>query len=104
MMRLPVPVPAPLSVRAFVLVIVWPFKSRTAPLATLTALVLGLLISSAKNSYDAMNNGLVQLGAKVISLDRVLAQYGPETKEARDQLGRDDDEQATDGNEQPRAL
>jgi len=52
-------------------------------IATLVALVLGLLVSSAKSSFDAMNSGLTELGAKVILLDRILAQYGPETMEAR---------------------
>lgn len=57
-------------------------------IATLAALVLGLLIASARASFDTMNNGLVQTGAKVILLDRVMAHYGPETKEARDLLRR----------------
>lgn len=57
-------------------------------IATLAALVLGLLIASAKASFDTMNNGLVQTGAKIILLDRVMAHYGPETKETRDLLRR----------------
>ena len=63
-------------------------KLGTGMIATLAALVLGLLISSAKGSFDAMNTGLLQSGSKVILLDRVMAQYGPETREARDQLRR----------------
>jgi hypothetical protein len=57
-------------------------------IATLTALVLGLLVSSAKNSFDTVNNGIVQTSAKVILLDRALARYGPETKTAREQAKR----------------
>ena len=57
-------------------------------IATLAALVLGLLVSSAKNSFDAMNTAITQGGAKIIQLDRVLATYGPETKDAREQLRR----------------
>jgi hypothetical protein len=53
---------------------------------TITALVLGLLIASAKGSFDAQRNGLAQLAANVILLDRILAHYGPEAKEAREQL------------------
>ena len=34
-------------------------------LATLAALVLGLLVSSAKSSFDAMNTGIAQAGAKI---------------------------------------
>ncbi len=63
-------------------------KVGTAFISTLTALVLGLLIGSAKGTLDAMNTGLTQAGAKVILLDRVLARYGPETRPARDLLRR----------------
>jgi hypothetical protein len=61
-------------------------KVGTGMLATLTALVLGLLVSSAKSSFDAMNAGIAQTGAKIILLDQVLADYGPETKEVREQF------------------
>ena len=50
---------------------------------TLSALVLGLLIASAKGSYDVQSSELTQMAARVVVLDRVLAHYGPETKEAR---------------------
>jgi len=55
-------------------------------IGTMTALVLGLLIASAKNSFDTQRNGLAQLSANFILLDRALAHYGPETKEAREML------------------
>src|SRR5262249_3612019 len=61
-------------------------KLSAGTIATLTALVLGLLVSSAKSSFDTMNNGIVQSSAKIIVLDRALARYGPETKPAREQL------------------
>jgi hypothetical protein len=54
--------------------------------ATLSALVLGLLISSAKSSFDAQTTELTQSSAKAVILDRVLAHYGPETEKARDML------------------
>jgi hypothetical protein len=54
--------------------------------ATMCALILGLLVTSAKSSYDAQNTDLQQVAAKVVLLDRILARYGPETKEARDVL------------------
>ena len=63
-------------------------KLSAGTVATLTALVLGLLVSSAKSSFDTMNNGLVQGSAKVILLDRALARYGPETKAVREQMKR----------------
>jgi hypothetical protein len=54
--------------------------------ATMAALVLGLLVASAKNFYDTQSSDLTQLSANVVLLDRVLAHYGPETKESRDLL------------------
>src|SRR5262245_16356756 len=57
-------------------------------LATMTALVLSLLISSAKGSYDTQRSELTQLAANVALLDRVLAHYGPEATDARDLLRR----------------
>jgi len=50
---------------------------------TMAALVLGLLVASAKGSYDAQSAEVTQLAANVALLDRVLARYGPETKEMR---------------------
>jgi len=58
-------------------------KLGIALTATMSALVLALLISSAKGSYDTQRNEITQLSASVILLDRVLAHYGPEAKEAR---------------------
>ena len=50
---------------------------------TMAALVLGLLVASAKGSYDTQSAELTQMSANIALLDRVLAHYGPETKEAR---------------------
>jgi hypothetical protein len=63
-------------------------KVAAGMIATLSALVLGLLVGSAKSSFDTTNNAIIQNGAKVILLDRVLAAYGPETKDVREQLRR----------------
>lgn len=52
-------------------------------ITTLSALVLGLLISTAKSSYDAKRGQLTQLAADVILVDRSLALYGSETSGAR---------------------
>src|SRR5271168_2481596 len=54
--------------------------------ATMSALVLALLIASAKSSYDAQRSELLQLSANVLLLDRVLAHYGPEAKDIREGL------------------
>lgn len=52
-------------------------------IGTMTALVLGLLIASAKGSYDTQRNGLAQLSANVVFLDRILAHYGTESRDVR---------------------
>jgi hypothetical protein len=52
-------------------------------ITTLSALVLGLLISTAKSSYDAKRNQLTQIATDVILLDRSLYLYGEETSGAR---------------------
>jgi hypothetical protein len=58
-------------------------------IATLTALVLGLLVASAKGTYDAQNSAVKELSAKVILLDRALALYGgPKAEEAQKLLRR----------------
>src|SRR6185369_14299482 len=51
--------------------------------ATMTALLLGLLIASAKGSYDTQRNEIIEIAAKVGFLDRALATYGPETNNSR---------------------
>ena len=63
-------------------------KQGLAMIATLAALVLGLLVAAAKGSYDTQTAAIKQLSADVLLLDRVLARYGPETKEERDLLRR----------------
>lgn len=57
-------------------------------IATLAALVLGLLTGSAKSAFDVQDAELKGSAADIILLDRVLAHYGPETKEIRDQIQR----------------
>ena len=63
-------------------------KLGAALLSTLTALVLGLLITSAKSSADVTADEVKQIAAKIIQLDRNLRHYGPEADEARDLLRR----------------
>jgi hypothetical protein len=55
-------------------------------IATLCALVLGLLISSAKSSFDDMSSAISQSSAKLVLLDRTMANYGPETQPIRQTL------------------
>ena len=55
-------------------------------IATLTALVLGLLVSSAKSNFDTMSAEVTHAGAKILLLNNILHRYGPEAGAARDSL------------------
>jgi hypothetical protein len=55
-------------------------------IATMTALVLGLVTASAKSSFDSVNTSIKQTAAQVLALDRTLARYGPEAQEIRQAL------------------
>jgi hypothetical protein len=61
-------------------------KLATGLVGTMAALVLGLLVASAKSYFDAQNTEMIQTSADIIVLDRALAYYGPATKEAREAL------------------
>ncbi len=55
-------------------------------IATMAALVLGLLIASANSSYETQGGELQQVSATIVELDSILAQYGPEANEPRHRL------------------
>ncbi len=55
-------------------------------IATMAALVLGLLIASANGNFDTVSSELRQSGARIMLLDRLMGQYGAETKATRDLL------------------
>ena len=57
-------------------------------IGTMAALVLGLLVASAKGTYDTQNNELITMGAKMVLADRALGLYGPEAKDTRDLTAR----------------
>jgi hypothetical protein len=59
-------------------------KLAMAMIATMAALVLGLLTSSAKSAFDTTSSEVQQSAANVLMLDRVLAAYGPETHDLRE--------------------
>jgi hypothetical protein len=61
-------------------------KMATGLIGTLAALVLGLLIASAKSSFDQKTSQVRQMTATVILLDDLLAQYGPEAAPLRNLL------------------
>jgi hypothetical protein len=58
-------------------------KLAIALIATMTALVVSLLISSAKTAYDTRSNELLQTSVDIVTIDRLLAHFGPEAKDAR---------------------
>jgi hypothetical protein len=61
-------------------------KTASGMIATLVALVIGLLVSSSKATYDQAGANVTQIGAKVILLNRMLERYGPETKPIRGRI------------------
>lgn len=58
-------------------------RLTTGLMATMSALVLGMLVSSSKASYDASKNDVATMSADIVTIDRQLAKYGPETGEIR---------------------
>lgn len=58
-------------------------RASIALIATLAALVLGLLVASTKSSFDNVNAGVIQASSKIVALDRILIQYGPQAAETR---------------------
>ena len=63
-------------------------KTGIGFLATLCALVLGLLIASAKTSYDNRSEEVIRAATQIVLLDRNLRQYGPEADSTRALLHR----------------
>ncbi len=61
-------------------------KMTWGVLATMSALVLGLLVASAKNSFDTVNNEVVEVAAKILVLNHILVLYGPQADAARNEL------------------
>ena len=55
-------------------------------IATMTALVLGLVTAAAKTSFESVNTTVRNSAADVMTLDRTLARYGSDSELARDAL------------------
>jgi hypothetical protein len=55
-------------------------------IATLTALVLGLLVAATKGTYDGQSGTVKEAAAQLAVLDRILARYGLDAGEARTHL------------------
>jgi hypothetical protein len=58
-------------------------RLATGLIATMAALVLGMLVSSAKSFYDARKNEVAEMSSEILTIDRLLAKYGQETGEIR---------------------
>src|SRR5205823_215975 len=56
--------------------------------ATMAALFIELMVTSTKGGDEAQKGEMTQIAAKSVLLDRVLANYRPETTETRDLLRR----------------
>jgi len=56
--------------------------------AAMTALLLGLLVASAKATYDSEKNSLTTQAAKLVLLDRMLAHFGTDSQPTRDLIRR----------------
>src|SRR5262245_12252314 len=61
-------------------------RAGTGLIATMSALVLGLLVASAKEAYDTQKDEVTAQAAKTALLYRLLQHYGPETGAAREAL------------------
>jgi Protein of unknown function (DUF4239) len=57
-------------------------------LATVAALVLGLLIASAQSTFQTQSNQIKQITANVVLLDNLLGRFGQRAQPARIQLRR----------------
>jgi hypothetical protein len=61
-------------------------RLRAGLIATIGGLLLGLLIASAKSSYETESTQVKQITADIILLDNLLAKYGPEALPIRNQM------------------
>src|SRR5215510_4163530 len=55
----------------------------TTLIATMSAVLLGLLISSTRTSYEEKRNQVIRMTADIIELDLIMKDYGPEARPAR---------------------
>jgi hypothetical protein len=62
----------------------------TAVVGTASALVLGLLISTASSAFTQRSGEVGRIAVDIIRVDRLLRNYGPEADSARQSLGRVD--------------
>jgi hypothetical protein len=63
-------------------------KMTMGLVASMTALVLGLLVAASTGEFNTQKSGFQQLAAKLVMLDRTLKRYGPEADPAREAVRR----------------
>jgi Protein of unknown function (DUF4239) len=61
-------------------------RLATGLVATMASIILGMLVSSAKSSYDASKNDVAALSYEVLAIDRVLARFGPDASQLRSEF------------------
>lgn len=61
-------------------------KLGLALISLVAALILSLQLTSAKASFDALNDEVIQMSADALLLDRTLARYGPEAQPVREMI------------------
>lgn len=61
----------------------------TGVLATMSGMILGMMLSSAQSSFNAVGNDINSLATKVVLLDNALRKYGPDANALRAELRRD---------------
>ncbi|MDZ7652629.1 MAG: hypothetical protein U5L03_08830 [Burkholderiaceae bacterium] len=52
-------------------------------IGSMTALVLGLVTASAKDSYDGVDDAVRKTAVDLLALDRTLSRFGPEAQPIR---------------------
>src|SRR5271157_3626390 len=57
-----------------------------AIVGTLSALVIGLMISTASSSFSARSREVTEISVDLIRMERMLQRYGPEADDARAKL------------------
>src|SRR5882757_4001547 len=61
-------------------------QSVVALMISLIGIVLGMMVSTAKNSFDAVGQEVNRYAIEIQELDHLLSEYGPPAAATRDQL------------------
>lgn len=61
-------------------------KSAASLFVVMTSLVMGLMINSTKNTFEAIDHNVHTFATELILLDKTLREYGPDTKDTRQRL------------------